>query len=539
MSAGLQVVDAGVPRGLRDLVPAVSSRAIANSGFTERESFELYCPAAVGSRLYIDDELMRLTRTRFGDGWRWNPGFYAGTVRAELVPPGKSEGTTYLLDVAPDPQKLGQETYRQLIQEILNANPGILVGDEPATHSAAGSCSSGDPNLHYAYILQYGPALIAALRAVQRRPRRTLQSSRISVPPNRARKADVRTALLMARDGTLALLRDEDSSGGGEACRLDVPFSVESLDSAATRCLAACAHAVLRKALAVREKLDSLAAEELGTETRTYFKTRWEKRRGYLQSFIADLQRTLSQDPFGAARRREISAAGLTAVAADPLYSRAHRIAGKILRPGLPDTEGESWTWMSPTWGVYEAWCFIRLAQVLRELLPELRWDEPPMFERDRVALVVGTGEDIRVQVLYQKTFASSGGAASREFASISKELRPDLAITIERSGVRRWLVLDAKYSHARDSILSAMASAHLYHDALRWGGVPPYRSLLLVPSRDAGLEWLCERTFQADNGVGVVPCRPDAGVANEVLHNIRDLLGVAITSALTTACHP
>ena len=52
---------------------------------------------------------------------------------------------------------------------------------------------------------------------------------------------------------------------------------------------------------------------------------------------------------------------------------------------------------------------------------------------------------------------------------SISAERRPDLCLTLSRGGTPTWLVLDAKYRVGRTHLGRAMASAHIYRDALRW----------------------------------------------------------------------
>ena len=80
--------------------------------------------------------------------------------------------------------------------------------------------------------------------------------------------------------------------------------------------------------------------------------------------------------PFGEVRRPEITAAGLNAVAAHPLYGRFWRVGWEALRRGLYRLDPEDRMPLSPTWELYERWCFVALARKLREWLPGLRVEE-------------------------------------------------------------------------------------------------------------------------------------------------------------------
>jgi len=239
-----------------------------------------------------------------------------------------------------------------------------------------------------------------------------------------------------------------------------------------------------------------------------------------LAKLIDDLRCSLAREPFVSVTRVESSAAGLTAVAADPIYARAYRFARNILRPGAPADDANDWAWMSPSWDLYETWCSIRVGRVLRELLPGFKWIQ------DGIERQVGHGGDVKVSLLSQVTFSYRKDANDRDkFNSISKELRPDLVLTLERGNVRRFMVLDAKYSQSRSSILEAMYSAHVYHDALRWHGRPPERSLLLVPASEESLEWLHGAEFKAEHQVGITRCAPGKEWQDHIVEEIAGLL--------------
>ena len=530
MSDDLLLVDQRCPDGFSTLVCSGSGATQLNKGFSERSTSEIYCPSPLSYQLYIDDELLPTTIVNGFNGWKWTPGFYAGTVRAELIPAGSLTGRTYLLDVAPDGRKLGQTEFQRLVQDILDVDPALIAGNEPATHAFGGSGPTESPDIQFAYLLQYGRSLLDALQGIERRPLRALRSSRVVVPLSRVRRVDTHTVISMVRNGSLAALKAADSgfdqAGEPRNLRFEVPFSEETLDCPATRCISALAKAVLRQAVHVWRKLERQVTAEDDTGPRSSLLSRWPRRRAFLETLTQDLDAAMSRQPFRSVRTPEITAAGLTAVAADPTYARCQRLAWKVLRPGMAVPEALNWSWMSPTWNLYETWCFVRLARAMRELMPGLAWGCIRFRKDNHGASVEGIGIDTRIRILSQRTFSHPRGEATPgEFWSISKELIPDLVVTVESPGFRRWFVLDAKYSQSRSRILDQMRSAHVYHDALRWGDAPPYRSLLLVPDSDKDLQWLRDGTFKASHGVGVLNWSPNRDVEDAMLEELSSIL--------------
>jgi len=445
-----------------------------------------------------------------------------------LVAADGTIGCTYMLDVAPHASKLGQSSFQRLISEILAEDPSLILGNEPATRPLGPSDPTDNLNVQYAYLFQHARDLFAALQSIEKRPRRALKATRITVPLSRIRRADGHTALVMARNGSLAALTaaatTDITAEERTDWRFDVPFSVESLDCSATRCIAAFTNAVLRRAIQLGVRLEQLAASEADSETRTAFRTRWPRRREFLAGLVSNLERILLREPFISVLRPEVTAAGLTAVAADPIYARAQRLAWKILRPGTAGARTDSWAWMSPTWELYETWCFVRLRSVLQEILPDLTWKSTrvPFATRS----FEGTGSLIRARLFWQPVFRHRSSAQTQnEFSSISKELRPDFAITIDQGSAKRWLILDAKYSQGRQAILDAMYSAHVYHDALRRFGETPFRSFLLLPALGDNIDWLHKREFKGTHGVGVVTCSPDSEYRSIIEDELREIV--------------
>ena len=109
-----------------------------------------------------------------------------------------------------------------------------------------------------------------------------------------------------------------------------------------------------------------------------------------------------------------------------------------------------------------------------------------------------------RLEVLFQATFPSEQPRGGRPAWSLSRERRHDIAIVLASGADQRFLVLDAKYRSGREYVLEAMASAHLYHDALRIGQTPPELCLLLLPA-PAAVQSLEQAAFWNAHRVGTL----------------------------------
>ena len=113
------------------------------------------------------------------------------------------------------------------------------------------------------------------------------------------------------------------------------------------------------------------------------------------------------------------------------------------------------------------------------------------------------------IELLLQPRFPAGDHGSNADFQSISGTREPDIVLTRTDGDVPKWYVLDAKYRTGRSNVLEAMASAHVYRDALRWNERRPERALLLVP-RAGAAPWLEQPDFISRHRVGV--CALGAG---------------------------
>lgn len=472
-----------------------------NRGFIEAQDYSIEMPAN-GWSFLIDDE--PLPSDPEGSCWRWEPGFFAGEVTAALIAPGGSTAALFLLDVAPDPTKLGRDVFRQMIDELWLEDPELVVGSEPATTLIGELGATQNPWLEFARLRRYAPEFLRALAPIRAKPRRALQVRRDSAPLHHVRRVDRLTATSVARSPAIALFLPEADHAPllPTDTRLDVPVVEETLDAAVNRAMLALMRSLLRRTRSLRDRLQTLVDREPSSETRTSLGSRWPARKQVLDDLAARLQVALRQSPFANVRRAEITAAGLTAIASDPIYARAWGRGWRVLRHGLDSNDSTERLWVSPSWEIYERWCFLKLGKLLAATAPHWEWRRVKSPHR-----WLGSFSDRRAELRLQPTFRSHAEESDKMW-SVSKERVPDLVFTTESPDGVRFVVLDAKYRTSRPNVLDAMASAHIYQDSLRIGPRRPEASLLLIPA-GGGAAWLEDPRFQSTHRVGAQVLSP------------------------------
>lgn len=361
--------------------------------------------------------------------------------------------------------------------------------------------------VEFARLRRIAPDLLRALDQIRSHPIRALRVDRAHLPVNRIRRVDRATALTALRDpSALAFLgrHEEESAESARPPRLNVPLIEETHDSAANRCLVALGRGIVRRARSISTRFEVQIQRIDDQATRTDMSERWKVRK----AILADLERRmvglLRRSPFRDVTRSEITAAGLNAIAAHPMYARAWRLGWKAMRPGVAGETLDDRMWTSPTWETYERWCFARLASDLAAARADLAWTGVEFGVHGADARAVGEGPGEIIEILFQPSFSRRTASPADSFRSIAKARYPDIVITHQAGADRRFVVLDAKYRVSRANVVDAMDSAHLYHDALRWGDERPSASLLLVP-RGGGASWLEDPGFRREHGVGVV----------------------------------
>jgi hypothetical protein len=493
------------PGGHKWLLSSVEG---VNRGFNETEDSVFLKPSG-GWSLYVDDVSLQTSRLDSREVWRWRPGFYAGTVRAELVRDGDLHGIEYFLDVSPDAAKVGQEAFNEMVRDIWAFDPLLVTGDQ-AAHTSIGSAGDRDePAVRFMRLSRNAQDFARAMAQVRRDPHKGIRRARRSVPLHLVRRADTQTARAAATSlAALALadVEDVDNTLGRAASSLyDVPLSEPTLDTSANRAMSALVHKVGQAISNLSAELDRQLAQADGEEGRRELESRKTRRGQILDALSGEVRRCLQSEPLSAVTRQEISAAGLTAIAANPNYARAQQLISRMLRIGFEQGELVERSAMSPTWAIYEAWCFTRIAKLLQGRFPQWKWRRRNYA--DRRYGISGTLGDKHIDLRYQKQFSYSKELPSSGCWSISAQLIPDIVLIARTATAQSLMVLDAKYRVARHRVLEGMHSAHVYHDALRLGATPPAFSALLLPAMAESAGWLHDKAFQATHKVGAIVC--------------------------------
>lgn len=492
----------------RPLEPAPGT----NSGFRETGRYR-FRSEAVGGALAVDDE--PLSQPPGALEWMWTPGFYAGEVTAQYTSIA-GEKQIYLLDVSPDPMKLGRDVFAQMMGELWQEDPGLVLGSEPGQNPVGSAGTLYNPWLAFSRLRRYAPAFLQALAAVRVQPRRALRVSRRDVAPNAVRRIDRATVASLSRSATVALLADDGSDVDLAGCTFNVPITEETLDSAANRCLLALTRAVLQRTRALLAGLEQTVAREVASETRTALAVRWPARRRELEDIQTRLVAALRRQPFPQVSRADVTAAGLTAIAADPIYARAWGRGWRAIRDGVDTSTESERMWVSPSWEIYERWCFVALRRWLASSTST--WDWTRMEDGRRWT---ASGPDSRIELTLQPTFRAWSETRGERW-SVSRQREPDIVLTVTKGDASRFVVFDAKYRASRQNVLEAMQSAHIYQDSLRFGIARPSGALLLVPA-GGGAPWLERADFQDEHRVGIVQMAPGREPALPAF--VRDLL--------------
>jgi hypothetical protein len=479
-----------------NLEPAPAS----SMGFREQQVFLIEQPPGDFWELLVDDEPLDLVEAEHGRCWKWCPGFFAGEVTAQLLDGDGTPQQHYLLDVSPHEGKLGREVYLEMLQELWQADPSLVLGSEPGQTPRGELSHSDDPHLAFAKLRRFLPEFFTATQSVRNNPLQTLRSTREDLPAHRVRRADRHTMIAASRSpAALALVADNSDSDWAQNATFSVPRVEHVLDCPANRVLLSMTQALLRRVTSVLERLEDLVQKEQ-SETETPLAPRWPARREFLKRSRREILRLLRGKPLAEVSRSEVTAAGLNAVSAQPAYSKTYRSAWRALQNGFAGDPTDERLWVSPTWEIYERWCYVKLLSGIGEMFPGVDLKAIRSSSSDRAW--AGDLPQGRIEVHLQAKF-NQKPATEMGFRALSKRLIPDIVITIDGPDPV-FIVLDAKYMCAQSTVVAAMTSAHLYHDALRWRGKRPDLSLLLTPS-GGSTPWLEEREFWQTEGVGVL----------------------------------
>jgi hypothetical protein len=447
------------------------------------------------ARVFIDDVEVRPDES---GRYAWTPTFLAGRVEIVIAPPHDDEISFYLL-VGPAAKKVVEAQFDAMVDEIRSFKASLLLGTSSATTAFGneGSRAAFEELIRLARLRRHAHPFLRALRTICHRPHRSISHAEHRVPLARAKRLHPRAlreprVAAIVRGGRL----DEASP---DSVQVATSTAVQTFDTPANRAVKALAFRFQAQISSLIESLESARMQGDGAEQLL----RRPRREHFLRGLLHELKPLLQREPFASVSRLEASAASLTQISAQPVYSNAYRQGGRALLRGVNGTGEEDHLFISPTWGVYENWCFVHLLAKLAQSFGNVAWRRTrrgivSAMESYELKLADGT----QVEAHFQANFASRSAESGRSGWSISRMRIPDIVFVLKSPTRFEFLVLDAKYRRHRDNVLEAMESAHIYHDSLRAGMQRPAFCGLLLPAVP-DVPHLEADAFLLEHGVG------------------------------------
>lgn len=467
------------------------------SGLREDASYVLEIVGG-GRRLYVDDiPLMDGPAGQFA----WASSFFAGRVEVISVGP-KGLETSYYLEVAPASQKAREDQFASMVEAIRQFDQRLLLGDTAAClgFGREGSGGSFDELVRWERLRRHGDSFLKCVEAITRTPHANLKPVRQSLPLAQLKRLPI--AALHDRRIVALVAGHFPEWENIDSIQVNLQVPTATVDTPANRAICALLKRfqralALMQAWVIKHRAELSEADALA---------RCNRRLEILCVYEADARRLLTCQPFRGVIKPQTTAAGLTQVAANPTYARAYRTGTDVLRLGVKSDCTTEHLRVSPSWGVYETWCYVALVEALESCLSvELKPGKSKFAETSPDLVLLAQLPDGRdLEVLFQPTFRSQGLGGNKRAWSLSRERRPDIVLVLSHGDEHRTFVLDAKYRSGKSNVLDAMASAHIYHDSLILAGRRPDLCLLLLPGAPQ-VESLEKNETWENYGVGAI----------------------------------
>jgi hypothetical protein len=420
-------------------------------------------------------------------------------VLAELISPHGLRQHCWL-DVGPSASKSADECFAQMVAQIRSFNPVLLGGQSAATMAFGRDGRSGmfSNDIALSRLRRYGPEFLDALVAISALPHRSIAVDAALLPLSRIRRlhhgAMVDRRIAANAQGKLTPDADFD------AIHLRSLTSTPTFDTPANRALLALTRRVLAALVDVRGHVDALAL----AGDREEQLARMQRRNQDLCELQERLRLLLVKPPLSEVTFAQTTAAGLTQMAAHPLYSRAWRLGSMALATGVEGDSEPDMLHVSHSWGIYETWCYQAVLQTVAHTFGTGASQCVPEAVSAQLAhrFILAGGQQL--ELYFQAQFRAESAPASRVGWSISRERWPDILLVMRAGQEYRSMVLDAKWRSGRDNVLQAMESAHIYHDALRVADRRPSPCVLLLPGEGA-VPSLGTLDFIQKHGVGAL----------------------------------
>lgn len=468
------------------------------SGLDEDTDYVLKISCLTPVSIHVDD--VELRHCPSSEGYLWRTEFYAGTVEISVLDT-KSRTYIFTAEVVPVNRKIGNVEFRSMVSDIHSFDADLLIGTSAAMQGFGVESAAATLKLFVslARIRAHGPDFLAQVESVFNSPHRHLKPSARRIPVSKIRVLPTGAA----KDARLVAIAHAgvDTEDELDSIQLLCLLPEMSTDTAANQTLKAL---LLRFRARVMALIRIVEQCDLGQE-HTEQSRRMKYRLALLSALKARASTLLSQPLFSSISKAETSAAGLTHIAANPSYNLAYRSGTSAIRTGIYGNDRRDSLNVSPTWGVYETWCYVCLFKALQVELQIVEW--LPTRSASAIAQVAFFAilkSGARLELLFQADFPSEGPSNSRLAWSISKKRIPDIVVIWLFEEQCKFYVLDAKYRSGVSNTFDAMESAHIYRDSLRMGVTRPDQAHLLMPG-PTSVESIEDDEYWKKNQVGTI----------------------------------
>lgn len=406
--------------------------------------------------------------------WRWEPGFQAGSVEAELRVPGLGLRRFELI-TDPDLRKLTRDDFDTMVREILADSLALfsLSGFRKSIARGAGTEPPAIARLEF--LRSRVDELERVVGVITKNPRRRLVSDEIVQPYYLARHATGPEILRSMRSGRV--LKETGTPSRLPAilqrcmpAQIRTRQKLNTADLQEHRQIGACLRTWSSWLATVSQQLGRRRPQAEDTEAQER-RMQWARRCQQLARRIG----VLAADPlfsYGGPAKPGLT---LTQVFRhDPDYQRFYRLWQDMHR-GIAAVFGDFLNMpLARTWELYELWCFVRLLRTAVEMFGQADFTPEGLFKLDAaggmtisaasVVIPVGKGWHLCFQREYKEFWVEAEGKGS-----FSRSMRPDIVAFKSPNGgndQEKLIVLDAKY-RINEGLNDALSSVHMYRDAL------------------------------------------------------------------------
>jgi hypothetical protein len=410
--------------------------------------------------------------------------------RTNLLVSDNVERRAVVLEIGPHEKKLDQNAFDAMLAELANRSQALPWGLAPG--AAAGRLATNGPAaVHPAVIESQLPIFERLLTHLVADPPTVTIRLRECRPLDVSRRVDLQTLRWLSRRPQVVASISGDRENARAAdpqTPIDQPTPSVSFDHPVTRYIAFLLRRVLarlqdtactlRNVHSTHPDIDA-HARDLAEQTDTA---------------AARVEIILRAPLFRQVRPEPITDTALQSLPDHPLYSALHRVAGRLLSPGLAYGPNERlYTSLKHTYDLFELLVLYRLVDALPRLLgPHWKLKRAAGLNRsrvverpqDRAAWLIEGPNEFSIELRYQQWFGRARSPPdARLFSSLSGLNIPDFILLLRQQAQPiSWLILDAKYRSGRQAVDQGLGDVHRYRDALRVAGLPAAGAYVVVP---------------------------------------------------------